>query len=355
MIPSYQPRPPAELRTDVRGACENRPGVYRMLGPMGELLYVGKSKRVRTRLLSYFRASENEKATEIIRHTHRIEWDYVPSEFAAVLHEMRLIQDARPPFNVEHKRDRAFCFVKITAEAAARLTVASEVAEDGAIYFGPFHGRQRVREMLRDVSDLLELRDCKGNMPMRFADQLDLFGAPDLTPGCIRADVHKCLGPCAGRTTRAEYQAQVELAHRFLDGDADTPLAILQARMNAASERMHFEYAAQVRDRAARLQEARAELLALRGLIDSLSFIYCPTAYGARERVYVIHRGAIRLERDAPDTQAEREELVAEARRIFRKRRYHSMAVKPTQVAEILLLARWFRLRPEEKQRTWAA
>jgi excinuclease ABC subunit C len=85
MLLRAQPRPAAELRADVRAGCENRPGIYRMIGPGDEVLYVGKSVRVRTRLLSYFRADRGEKAAEIISHTHRIDWEYAPSEFAALL------------------------------------------------------------------------------------------------------------------------------------------------------------------------------------------------------------------------------------------------------------------------------
>jgi hypothetical protein len=177
----------AELRAQVRAGCENRPGVYRMIGPADNLLYVGKSIRVRTRLLSYFRAPRGEKAAEIISHTHRIEWEYTPSEFASLLTEMRSIQEARPPYNVEHKRDRAFCFIKLTREEAPRILAVQEVADDGALYFGPFRGRARVREALREVADLLELRTCAAATPMRFADQLDMFGV-DPQPLCMRAD-----------------------------------------------------------------------------------------------------------------------------------------------------------------------
>jgi excinuclease ABC subunit C len=345
------PRPASELRCLVRAGCANRPGVYRMLGPGDEVLYVGKSVRVRSRLLSYFRADRGEKAAEIISHTHRIEWEYAPSEFAALLLEMRCIQKWRPPFNVEHKRDRGFCFVKLTREAAPRLLVVREVVDDGAIYYGPFRGPQRVREVVREVRDLLELRDCRGPTPMRFADQLDLFGA-DPQPLCMRADVSKCLAPCAGRCTRQEYAAQVELARRFLDGDADVPLTILRQRMAVAVDRLHFEYAAQLRDRMLRLEDARAELLSLRGLIDSLSFVYEVPGHDGDGRAYIIRRGSIREETPAPRDAAERSELARRAHRVLTRRETFAR-VAPTQAAEILLLARWFRLRPDEMQRTW--
>jgi excinuclease ABC subunit C len=327
LVPSA-PRDPALLRADVRAECANRPGIYWMVGPGDEVLYVGKSVRVRARLLSYFRAPRNEKAAQIIGHTHRIGWEYVPSEFAAVLQEMRSIRQWRPPFNVEHKRDRAFCFVKLTREAAPRLLA------------------------LREVRDLLELRDCRAGTPMRFADQLDIFAA-EHTPLCLRAEVRKCLAPCAGRCTKSAYNAQVELARRFLDGDADAPLRILRARMDDAAHRLQFEYAAALRDRAQRLQEATSELISLRGTIEALSFVYSVPGFGGDDRVYIIRRGAVRAELPAPRSAAERAALREEARRILTRAEYHTGTVQPTQVSEILLLARWFRLRPDEQARTW--
>ena len=346
------PRDPALLRADVRAGCENRPGIYWMVGPGDEVLYVGKSVRVRSRLLSYFRAPRNEKAAEIIGHTHRIAWEFVPSEFAAVVLEMRAIQQWRPPYNVEHRRDRAFCFVKLTRDAAPRLLDVAEVRADGAHYFGPFRGRQHVREMLRELRDLLELRDCRPGTPMRFADQLDIF-TPEHTPLCLRAEVKKCLAPCAARCTRSQYGAQVELARRFLDGDAAAPLAILRGRMEAAAARLNFEYAAALRDRMQRLEEATWELRGLRGTIEGLSFVYRVPGWGGDDRSYIIRRGSIRAERPVPRTAEERSALRAEARRLLTRPEYHTGTVLPTQVSEILLLARWFRQRPEEQARTW--
>jgi excinuclease ABC subunit C len=338
------------LRAEVRAGCENRPGIYRMFGPADELIYVGKSVHVRSRLLSYFRADRGNKAADIIAHTHRIEWEYAPSEFAALLAELRTIQRARPLFNVEHKRDRVFCFVKVSHEEAPRLLVVREIGGDGS-YFGPFRGAPRVRDVLREVADLLELRDCASRTTLRFADQLDLFGA-EAQPLCLRADVHKCLAPCAGRCTRAEYHAQVDLARRFLDGDADVPLTILRRRMATAAERLHFEYAAALRDRMLRLEEARAELVQRRGFVESLSFVYQVPGYDGDDRVYIVHRGSIREEAAAPRNAAEVCALRERARTLLR-RRASSGRVGVIEAAEILLLARWFRLRPDELGRTW--
>lgn len=339
-----------ELRDRVRGLAENRPAVYRMLGPNDEIIYVGKSISLRNRLLSYFRADRGEKATEIISHTRRIIWDYVPSEFASLLLEMQLIRKWRPIFNVQHKSDNNFCFIKLTREDAPRLLVTVQVLNDGSQYYGPFRGRGMVRDVLREVSDVLELRDCTPAVKLRFADQMDLFNA-DYTPKCIRADVHKCLAPCAGRCTRTEYTARVVEARKFLEGDVRKPLNVLNERMQIAADRMHFEYAAQLRDRAARLDEARYELIAARASIEALSFMYHVTGYNGDDRVYVIRRGSIRADFPAPRTPEEREAVLKKARELLTRRERATTSVSPEEVNEVLLIARWFRMKPAELER----
>ncbi|HET9441263.1 MAG TPA: UvrB/UvrC motif-containing protein [Longimicrobiales bacterium] len=336
-----------ELRARVRALAENRPAVYRMLGPNDEVIYVGKSISLRNRLLSYFRADAGEKATDIISYTRRITWDYVSSEFAALLLEMKLIQRWRPLFNVQHKSETNFCFIKLTREEAPRLLVTVQVLNDGAHYYGPFRGRGMVRDVLREVSDVLELRDCAPTVKLRFADQMDLF-TPDDTPRCIRADVHKCLAPCAGRCTRTEYQGRVAEARKFLEGDVRKPLNVLNQRMQAAAERMHFEYAAQLRDRATRLEEARYELVAARASIEALTFLYRVPGYRGDDRIYAIRRGSIRGEWPAPASETELQALKDTARPLLTRRERHTTTVTAEQVNEVLLIARWFRLKPDQ-------
>lgn len=339
------------LRERVRALAENRPGVYRMLGPNDEVIYIGKSVGVRTRLLSYFRADRGEKATEIVSHTRRMTWDYVASEFAALLLEMRLIQRHRPVFNVQHKSDQNFCFIKLTSDEAPRLLTTAQVLNDGSHYYGPFRGRGMVRDVLREVSDVLELRDCSPRIKLRFADQMDLFTPVD-TPRCIRGDVHKCLAPCAARCTRTEYHERVSEARKFLEGDVRKPLNVLNQRMMVAAERMNFEYAAQLRDRAYRLEEARYELMAARSSIEALTFLYRVAGYQGDDRIYAIRRGSIRGEWPVPEKESELAALLERGRQLLTRREYHTTTVTPRQVNEVLLVARWFRTRPAELNNT---
>jgi len=343
----------SRLREQVRGEARNLPGTYRMLAEGGEILYVGKSKQVRTRLLSYFRAREGEKARRIVQEAHSLAWDYEPSEFAALLRELEQIKRYRPRYNVRHKRDGSYSFLKLTAGAAPKLLVVRHVADDQATYYGPFRGGRRIGDAVRELNDVLGLRDCALSMPMHFADQPDLF-ALDRAPRCHRYEVHLCAGPCAGLCTEHEYLRRVDLARAFLAGDADEPLRWLGERMERAAERWEFEYAAALRDRIRRLEMLRDEFSRLQEVLDGLSFAYSVRGHDGEDRVYLIRRGTVRAEAPAPRTAAERRRLDRLASEIYSAPEATGALVPKHQVDEILLLAQWFRAHPEELENTTA-
>ena len=106
------------LRDEVRARAEERPGVYRWLSPNGRILYVGKSVRLRSRLLSYFR-EDTGKTARLVAEAASVRWDYIPNEFAALFREMHLIRAWQPEYNVQHKRDRRYGFIKVHARTGA--------------------------------------------------------------------------------------------------------------------------------------------------------------------------------------------------------------------------------------------
>ena len=125
-----------------------------MLSAEGGVLYVGKSKRVRERLLSYFRAPRREKGARILREARAIDWTYTPSEFAALREELRLIKHFRPRLNVAGKRDAEhYAFLRITSGAAPRVEVARRDAAGEGHYYGPFIGPALVADAARELSD----------------------------------------------------------------------------------------------------------------------------------------------------------------------------------------------------------
>ena len=130
--------PSQRLRETVGRTAENRPGIYRFTGPRGEILYVGKSVRVRSRLLSYFRSDVPSKQSELLRVAAGVEWEYVPNEFEALLREFRQIRSFRPRFNRRHRSERRFAWIRLTEEAAPRLVATRRRTSSQGQYFGPF-------------------------------------------------------------------------------------------------------------------------------------------------------------------------------------------------------------------------
>src|SRR5258706_2797634 len=165
----------ATLRSRVKALAENRPGIYRMVNDAGRVVYVGKAKRVKARVLSYFHAKyPDDKAARIIRAAANVTWDYVPSEFAAHLAELREIRLHRPTFNQQMNRRRRVVFITTSPGPAPRLAVTASTSRADLRYFGPFTSPGRATAALRVLNDLLKLRDCAERMPAVFPGQGDL-------------------------------------------------------------------------------------------------------------------------------------------------------------------------------------
>lgn len=345
----------AVMRSTVRAGAADRPGIYRMLSGDGEVLYVGKSKCVRTRLLSYFRcAYPEDKGARILRSAESIEWEYTPSEFAALLTELRLIKRFRPRFNIAMMRDaRHYSFIKLTKGPAPKLLVVrGPSGEEAGIYYGPFVGAQRVGEALRELNDALMLRDCRSDVKMFFSDQNELFQLSPRTPGCIRHEIAKCLGPCVGGCSSAQYDEKVMLARAFLDGSDDGPLDMLRAQMERLSADMEFERAAVYRDKLERLESLREQFGRLRFAVENLSFVYTVPGHEGEDRVYLIRRGVVRAELEKPKSTKDRRGLKRLVEDIFSHNEKPSASVPTHEIDELLLLSSWFRKFPDEMRRT---
>ncbi len=347
------------LREQVKGGATDRPGTYRFLGEGGEVLYVGKSKQLRTRLLSYFRASwPHDKGARILWRASRIEWQEEPSEFAALLRELRLIKQLRPRYNAMMKRDaRHYCFVRLTPGPAPRLAVVrSAGGDERGVLYGPYMGAARVTAAIRELSDLLGLRDCAADVPMHFTDQVELplLEVPR-TPRCLRHEIGRCLGPCVGATDVATYDRRLATARAFLEGTHDGPLDDLAARMQAHAEALEFERAAALRDKLARLEGLRAQFARLRFAVEALTFAY-PVAgvAGLPDRVYLVRRGTVRAELPVPRSAEERVAYRATCEGVFGTPEPDVRTVRAHEVDELLLLSSWFTNHDEELARTVA-
>ncbi len=340
------------LRTQVRALAEQRPAVYRMVDATGKILYVGKAKRLRARLLTYFRARyPDDKAARILYAAQDIQWDYVPSEFAAYLGELRQIRRYRPHFNFRLNRSRRAVFVKISRGPAPRITCGTSIAADDARAYGPFQSLGRTGEAVRTLNDLLGIRDCSAGMPIVFADQYDLFNAPRRA-ACMRHEFGYCAGPCAGFVAEWDYRKRVETAMAFLEGRTIQPIDRVVTTMQAAAARAEFEAAARWRDRFESLEWLFGAISRARTAVDLLTFVYRdPGAFGD-ERVYLIRRGVVKASFPWPDTPLEHEAFRAVVRDELGQADAPPGPLPLDAIDEILLVMAWFRAHPEALRRT---
>jgi len=340
------------LRERVRLMAENRPAIYRMVDPAGRLLYVGKAKRLRARLMTYFRASfPEDKAARILHAAGDITWDYVHSDFAACLGELRQIRQFRPPFNVAMNRTRRAVFVKILDGPAPKVYQGATIGrQDGRVY-GPFRSRGRVEEALRVLNDLLGLRDCEARMPIVFADQGDLFTAATQA-ACHRHELGQCSGPCAGLVSELDYRRRVDTAAAFLEGRTVQPIDRAITAMQEAAVAQDYERAAKWRERFEHLEWLLAATARSRAAVDLLTFVYRDPGVFGDDRAYLIRRGTVRACFPYPTTPIERIAFGAVVEEELEREEPSAGPLPLEAIDEILLLMSWFRMHPEALKRT---
>jgi excinuclease ABC subunit C len=341
-----------QLRERVRRLAEQRPGVYRMLDPLGRVIYVGKAKRVRARVLSYFRANfPEEKAARIIHAAADVQWDYTPSEFSAHLMELRQIARWRPAFNHHMNRARRTHFVKVSAGLAPRVSAGVATGREDQRWYGPFISPARVEAGIRTLNDLLRLRDCAPAMPIVFAGQTDLFST-ERQAACLRHPLGYCSGPCAGFVSQRDYQRQVDAAFAFLEGRSIHPIDIAVREMQKAAEAAEFERAAKWRERFEDLEWLLAATSRARAAIEGLTFVYRDPGTFGDDWAYLIRHGVVRAAYPWPATPIEREAFRGVVQGELSRPAPAPGPLPFQHLDEILLIMAWFRRHPEAFRRT---
>jgi excinuclease ABC subunit C len=342
------------LKQRVAKLSENRPGVYHMIDATGRVIYVGKAKQLRTRLLTYFRANYPEdKAARILYAAKDIEWTYVHSEFAAFVTELRHIQRYRPIFNVQLNRVRRATFIKVLDGPAPKVYHGTAIGSKDAVGYGPFDSPSRVSQALKTLNDLLGLRDCAAAMPIVFAEQGDLF-APSRQAACIRHELGCCTGPCAGFVTQADYQQGIDTARAFLEGRTIQPMDRVISAMEAAAAAETFEQATRWREKFEQLEWLLTAMAKARSALDLLSFVYRDPGVFGDDRAYLIRRGVVKATFPFPTTPIEKEAFRAVVEEELASQPPEDMTLPRDSVDEIMLLMSWFRRHPDALRRTTA-
>jgi excinuclease ABC subunit C len=166
-----------QLHSEVRRLCPRKPGVYGMVDANGDVIYVGKGKSLRGRLLSYFRPKRERRAGRIARQTSAIVWEAWPCEFAALLRELELIRRWRPRCNVQGQPlRRRMAFVCLEGAPAAYASLRRRPPDSVSARFGPVVAGPQAREAIRRLNDYFQLRDCPAPQEMVFRGDRHMSG-----------------------------------------------------------------------------------------------------------------------------------------------------------------------------------
>ena len=216
------------------------PGVYLWKDPEGRVLYVGKAKRLRSRVRSYFAAdhAESVKTQALVRQVADLETIVVPSEAHALILEANLIKEYRPRFNIALRDDKSYPYIKVTVqEPFPRVVVTRRLEADGARYFGPYTDVGAMRRALNVVKQLFTVRSCRYDMPREMPER-----------PCLDYYIKRCKAPCILAQTAEDYRVMIDEVIEFLEGRSGDVIGAVRKRMVGAAERLDFERAAELRE-----------------------------------------------------------------------------------------------------------
>src|SRR3954465_4271097 len=216
------------------------PGVYLWKGRDGTTLYVGKAKRLRSRVRSYFNNDQLEsvKTRHLVSLIADLETIVVPTEAHALILEANLIKEYHPRFNIALRDDKSYPYIKVTIqEPFPRVYVTRRLEDDGAKYFGPYTDVGSMRRALNVVKKIFTVRSCNYDMPAQMPER-----------PCLDYYIKRCKAPCILAQSQHDYRAMIDEVVLFLSGRPDEVVRRVKERMDLAAEQLDFERAGELRD-----------------------------------------------------------------------------------------------------------
>lgn len=229
-----------ELRAKAM-ALPLEPGVYIMKNKDGDIIYIGKAKKLKNRVSSYFGSQNNhtDKVRRMVSQVENFEYIITDSEFEALILECSLIKQNKPKYNILLKDDKGFSFVKITGDKWKKITYALQKDDDNAEYIGPYTNGFYVKQAVEQANLIFKLPTCTRRFPEDFGKARP----------CLNYHIKRCSAPCTGKVKFSDYNESFLQALDFLKGTGSQSIKKLSEEMYKASENMEFEKAAQLRDR----------------------------------------------------------------------------------------------------------
>jgi DNA polymerase-3 subunit epsilon len=325
--------PPEEI-----AALPHAPGVYLMRNERGDLLYIGKARRLRERVSSYFTASVRAKTAELISHVYKIETRTARSPLEAALDEARLIRELKPPYNRMLKSAAPAYFIKLDLmDDFPRVTLSTKMsARRGVMHLGPFIGRRGIEHSVRALSRILGLRTCGGKLAPR----------EDFSP-CIYGQMGHCTAPCNVSIEGERYAERVRRAIAFLRGRSGPLLGELARARDQAAAAMRFEEAARFRHHLEALTTLAHRATRLSQVVTENNLVVM-TGEGGERTAHVVLSGRLAMTRPLENAEAVGEiaQFVA-----GNYERYKLKAVERGELEEMTIVARWLRERASDEGR----
>lgn len=259
-----------------------KPGVYLMHDAEGKVIYVGKAVVLKNRVRSYFRnlASHSPKVKAMVAKIAEIETIVTSSEVEALILECNLIKKYRPRYNISLKDDKTYPYLKVTMqEDFPRLFATRRQSRDGAKYYGPYADASAMHATVKLLRSMFPLRTCRTMNPDR---------------PCLNYHIKRCLAPCAGLVSKAEYQQMIKSVCMVLDGRTTDLERELKQRMQDAAENYAFEEAARLRDQlqaVERLNESQKAVTNNGGDMDIIGFAQDMT--GICLQIFFVRKGKL--------------------------------------------------------------
>ena len=238
----------------VISALPDSPGVYQFYDKDNKLLYIGKAKSLRKRVVSYFRddANVNGKTRIMVRKISDVKTLVVDSEMDALLLENNLIKKHQPRYNINLKDDKTYPWICIKKEPFPRIFSTRKMIRDGSEYFGPFTPVRMINTLLELIGQLYKLRTCNLNLTEENI-QKKKFKV------CLEYHIGNCKGPCEGLQTSDEYEQSIKEIRLILKGNINMVIQHLKPLMNKFSTEFNFEEAQSVKEKIEMLEKFKAK------------------------------------------------------------------------------------------------